>query len=62
MPFALNEATKYISPTKTLEYMAAGKPIVSTAISDVAEPTARIVRLATRRRSSSPPARGPGLG
>ncbi|MDW8852211.1 glycosyltransferase [Flavobacterium sp. MMLR14_040] len=35
MPFALNDATKYISPTKTLEYMAAGKPIVSTKIIDV---------------------------
>ena len=35
MPFALNDATKYISPTKTLEYMAAGRPIVSTAIRDV---------------------------
>jgi glycosyltransferase involved in cell wall biosynthesis len=35
MPFALNEATEFINPTKTLEYMAAGKPIVSTAIADV---------------------------
>lgn len=35
MPFALNDATKYISPTKTLEYMAAGKPIISTNIRDV---------------------------
>src|SRR5699024_1060247 len=35
MPFALNDATRFISPTKTLEYMAAGKPIVSTAIKDV---------------------------
>lgn len=35
MPFALNEATEYINPTKTLEYMAASKPIVSTAIGDV---------------------------
>jgi glycosyltransferase involved in cell wall biosynthesis len=35
MPFALNESTEYINPTKTLEYMAAGKPIVSTAVSDV---------------------------
>lgn len=35
MPFALNDATKYISPTKTLEYMAACKPIISTAIKDV---------------------------
>ncbi len=35
MPWAINEATKAISPTKTLEYMAAGKPIVSTAVRDV---------------------------
>lgn len=35
MPFAINDATKYISPTKTLEYMAAGKPIISTKIKDV---------------------------
>lgn len=35
MPFALNESTRYISPTKTLEYMAAEKPIVSTAVHDV---------------------------
>lgn len=35
MPFALNDATKFISPTKTLEYMAAGRPIISTAITDV---------------------------
>ncbi len=35
MPFALNDATKFISPTKTLEYMAAGKPIISTKITDV---------------------------
>jgi UDP-galactopyranose mutase len=38
MPFALNEATRYISPTKTLEYLAAGKPVVSTAIQDVVSP------------------------
>lgn len=37
MPFALNEATRFISPTKTLEYLAAGKPVVSTAIADVVE-------------------------
>ena len=35
MPFALNEATEFINPTKALEYMAAGKPIVSSAIDDV---------------------------
>jgi glycosyltransferase involved in cell wall biosynthesis len=38
MPFAMNEATRYISPTKTLEYLAAGKPIVSTPIRDVVSP------------------------
>jgi len=38
MPFALNEATRFISPTKTLEYLAAGRPIVSTAVPDVINP------------------------
>ncbi len=45
LPFARNRATRYISPTKTLEYMAAGKPIVSTPIHDVAEPYGHIVGL-----------------
>jgi len=35
MPFALNEATRFISPTKTPEYLAAGLPVVSTAVRDV---------------------------
>jgi glycosyltransferase involved in cell wall biosynthesis len=35
MPFAHNESTRYISPTKTPEYLAAGKPVVSTPIIDV---------------------------
>ncbi|MFN3629963.1 MAG: glycosyltransferase [Casimicrobiaceae bacterium] len=35
LPFALNAATRFISPTKTLEYMAAEKPVVSTAVQDV---------------------------
>jgi UDP-galactopyranose mutase len=35
LPFALNDATKFISPTKTPEYLAAGKPVVSTPIHDV---------------------------
>lgn len=43
LPFALNESTRFISPTKTLEYMAAGKPIVSTSITDVVEPYGDIV-------------------
>jgi UDP-galactopyranose mutase len=41
MPFACNEATRYISPTKTPEYLAAGKPVVSTPIADVIEPYGR---------------------
>ncbi len=46
MPFALNEATKYISPTKTLEYMACGRPSVSTSIRDVVEPYGHLVQIA----------------
>ena len=46
MPFALNAATEFINPTKTLEYMAAGKPIVSTAVPDVVRNFTPIVRVA----------------
>lgn len=38
MPFARNQATRFISPTKTPEYLAAGKPVVSTSITDVVRP------------------------
>lgn len=38
MPFARNDATRFISPTKTLEYLAAGKPVISTSIRDVVRP------------------------
>ncbi|HEX2581823.1 MAG TPA: UDP-galactopyranose mutase [Dongiaceae bacterium] len=38
MPFALNEATRFISPTKTPEFLAAGLPVVSTPIADVVKP------------------------
>jgi UDP-galactopyranose mutase len=38
MPFAMNESTKFISPTKTPEYLAAGRPVVSTPITDVVKP------------------------
>ncbi|MCH7408431.1 glycosyltransferase [Belliella sp. DSM 111904] len=44
MPFALNESTRFISPTKTLEYMSAGKPIISTAIKDVVRDYSSIVK------------------
>lgn len=45
IPFAMNEATRYLSPTKTLEYMAAHKPIVSTPIPDVIELYGEVVRV-----------------
>ncbi len=38
LPFARNDATRYISPTKTLEYLAARKPVISTPIADVLDP------------------------
>jgi glycosyltransferase involved in cell wall biosynthesis len=48
MPFAKNESTKYISPTKTPEYLAGGKPVVSTSIRDVVAPygESRLVHIA----------------
>lgn len=46
MPFALNAATEFINPTKALEYMAAGKPIVSTAVEDVVLQFTGIVKVA----------------
>jgi glycosyltransferase involved in cell wall biosynthesis len=45
LPFALNEATRFISPTKTLEYMAAEKPVVSTAVHDVVAMYGDVVRI-----------------
>ncbi|WP_347156653.1 glycosyltransferase family 1 protein [Pontibacter chitinilyticus] len=48
LPFAINESTKFISPTKTPEYLAAGKPVVSTPIRDVVRPygDAKLVHIA----------------
>jgi UDP-galactopyranose mutase len=48
LPFALNDATRFISPTKTPEYMAAGLPVVSTSIRDVVRPYGQqgLVRIA----------------
>jgi UDP-galactopyranose mutase len=48
LPFAMNDATRYISPTKVLEYMAAEKPIVSTPVADVIEPYGDIVHIGRR--------------
>jgi UDP-galactopyranose mutase len=49
MPFAINESTRFISPTKTPEYLAAGRPVVSTPIRDVVRPygEAGLVRIAS---------------
>jgi len=46
MPFALNEATEFINPTKALEYMATGKPIVSSAVADVVTNFGTVVSIA----------------
>ena len=46
MPFALNEHTRNISPTKTLEYFAAGRPVVSTAVPDVVADHGDVVHVA----------------
>lgn len=46
MPFAMNESTKFISPTKSLEYMAAELPIVSTPVKDVVDLHSDVVAIA----------------
>src|SRR5690606_21091059 len=38
LPFARNDATRFVSPTKIPEYLAAGRPVVSTSIRDVVQP------------------------
>jgi glycosyltransferase involved in cell wall biosynthesis len=45
MPFALNESTEYINPTKSLEYMATGRPIVSSAVADVVRNFGSVVHI-----------------
>jgi glycosyltransferase involved in cell wall biosynthesis len=42
VPFARMPATRFVSPTKLLEYLAAGRPVVSTSIHDVVEPYGRL--------------------
>jgi glycosyltransferase involved in cell wall biosynthesis len=46
MPFAINEATEFINPTKSLEYMATGRPIVSSAVPDVVTNFGSVVKVA----------------
>jgi len=46
LPFALNDSTRFISPTKTLEYLAADRPAVSTPIKDVVDPYSSLVAIA----------------
>jgi glycosyltransferase involved in cell wall biosynthesis len=46
MPFAMNEATQFINPTKALEYMATGRPIVSTPVEDVVTQFSDVVTIA----------------
>ncbi len=46
MPFAIGPTTELISPTKTLEYLAAGRPVVSTPITDVVGAFADVVHIA----------------
>lgn len=73
MPFARNDSTRFISPTKTPEYLAAGKPVISTSIADVVRPYGEtgivsiadtadaFVREAERLLSSPPAARAEWL-
>ena len=46
MPFAMNKATEFINPTKGLEYMATGRPVVSTPVRDVVKQWSDIVHIA----------------
>jgi UDP-galactopyranose mutase len=46
MPFAMNESTRFISPTKSLEYMAAELPVVSTPVKDVVDMHSDVVAIA----------------
>ena len=46
IPFAMNEATAFINPTKALEYMASGRPIVSTLVEDVALQFSEVITIA----------------
>jgi glycosyltransferase involved in cell wall biosynthesis len=51
LPFAMNAATRHGSPAKVLEYMAAGKPIVTAPLPDVVEPYGHIVHVGRHAQS-----------
>jgi UDP-galactopyranose mutase len=55
LPFVRNESTRYLSPTKTPEYLAAGCPVVSTSVRSVVRPYGerRLVRIADVQKRSS---------
>lgn len=58
LPFALNDSTRFISPTKTPEYLAAGKPVVSTPIKDVIHPYGDLNLVRVARSHMPRPFRG----
>lgn len=50
LPFAVNAHTEFSNPTKMLEYMATGKPVVSTAVDDVVRQHSDVIRIAANHR------------
>lgn len=53
MPFAMNEASQFINPTKTLEYLASARPVLSTPIRDVVRNFGEVVHVSDRSRFSA---------
>lgn len=51
MPFALNESTEFINPTKALEYMATRRPVVSTPVADVVSNFGSVAHIANGREA-----------
>jgi len=52
MPFAMNDASYYINPTKSLEYLATGKPVLSTPVRDVVRQFHDVIHIADAERFS----------
>lgn len=51
MCFAINEATEFINPTKALEYLATGKPVISTPVADVVRQYSDLITIASDAES-----------